>query len=165
VRVSTAFNRLLQIPGATVTDVVIDGRDVEVTLRPRARLLRCPCGKPVRAVYDRRLRRWRHLDLGRCRLWLVYAIRRLDCPDCAAAATAVIHVLAEQATLDGASDKPGYLPGFGILPAESVRALAATAAEAGGHSHAGGAGPGLSAVGEEPGVHPVAGFDVSVAGL
>jgi transposase len=82
VRVSTAFNRLLQIPGATVTDVVIDGRDVEVTLRPRARLLRCPCGKPVRAVYDRRLRRWRHLDLGRCRLWLVYAIRRLDCPDC-----------------------------------------------------------------------------------
>ena len=81
-RVSTAFNRLLQIPGATVTDVVIDGRDVEVTLRPRARLLHCPCGKPVRGVYDRRLRRWRHLDLGRCRLWLVYAIRRLQCPVC-----------------------------------------------------------------------------------
>jgi hypothetical protein len=46
----------------------------------------------------------------------------------AAAATAVIHVLAEQATLDGASDTPGYLPGFGILPAESVRELAARAA-------------------------------------
>jgi hypothetical protein len=45
----------------------------------------------------------------------------------AAAATAVIHVLAEQSTLDGASDKPGYLPGFGILPAESVRQVAATA--------------------------------------
>ena len=43
-RVSTAFNRLLQIPGAWVTDVVIGERDVEVTLRPRARLLRCPCG-------------------------------------------------------------------------------------------------------------------------
>jgi hypothetical protein len=39
----------------------------------------------------------------------------------------VIHVLAEQATLDGSSDQPGYLPGFGILPAESVRELAATA--------------------------------------
>ena len=39
----------------------------------------------------------------------------------------VIHVLAEQATLDGTSDHPGYLPGFGILPAESVRDLAATA--------------------------------------
>jgi uncharacterized protein DUF222 len=53
--------------------------------------------------------------------------------DCAAgaeratAAVAVIHVLAEQATLDGTSDTPGYLPGFGILPAESVRALATSA--------------------------------------
>ncbi len=35
-RVSTAFNRLLQIPGAWVTDVVIGDRDVEVTLRPKA---------------------------------------------------------------------------------------------------------------------------------
>jgi hypothetical protein len=39
----------------------------------------------------------------------------------------VIHVLAEQATLDGVSDHPGYLPGFGILPAESVRDLATSA--------------------------------------
>jgi transposase len=82
VRVSTAFNRLLQIPGASVSDVSIGDRDVEVTMRPRARLLRCPCGQRVNAVYDRRRRRWRHLDLARCRLWLVYEIRRLDCPDC-----------------------------------------------------------------------------------
>lgn len=81
-RVSTAFNRLLQIPGATVTDVVIDGSEIEVSLRPKARLLRCPCGKRSRAVYDRRRRRWRHLDLARARLWLVYDIRRIDCPDC-----------------------------------------------------------------------------------
>jgi hypothetical protein len=55
---------------------------------------------------------------------------RDDCPAAAertAAAAAVIHVLAEQATIDGTSDTPGYLPGFGILPAESVRDLAATA--------------------------------------
>ncbi|HET6736491.1 HNH endonuclease signature motif containing protein, partial [Mycobacterium sp.] len=44
-----------------------------------------------------------------------------------AAAAVVIHVLAEQATLEGSSDNPGYLRGFGILPAESVRELAATA--------------------------------------
>ena len=81
-RVSTAFNRLLQIPGATVSDVVIDDTDIEVTLHPRARLLRCPCGKRLRAVYDRRRRRWRHLDLARCRLWLVYEIRRVNCPAC-----------------------------------------------------------------------------------
>jgi transposase len=82
VRVSTAFNRLLQIPGAWVTDVLIGERDVEVTLRPRARLLTCPCGMLASAVYDRRRRRWRHLDLGIHRLWLVYAIRRLECPEC-----------------------------------------------------------------------------------
>jgi hypothetical protein len=39
----------------------------------------------------------------------------------------VIHVLAEQGTLDATSDHPGYLPGFGILPAESVRRIATTA--------------------------------------
>ncbi|BBY83956.1 DUF222 domain-containing protein [Mycolicibacterium pulveris] len=44
-----------------------------------------------------------------------------------AAATAVIHVLAEQGTLDATSDTPGYLPGFGVLPAESVRELARSA--------------------------------------
>jgi len=82
VRVSTAFNRLLAIPGASVTDVVIDGRDVEVTLRPTARRVSCPCGKRLRGTYDRRRRRWRHLDLGRCRLWLAYDIRRVNCPDC-----------------------------------------------------------------------------------
>ncbi|NKZ14214.1 HNH endonuclease [Mycolicibacterium septicum DSM 44393] len=54
-------------------------------------------------------------------------------PDCpagqkrAAANAAVIHVLADQATLEGAADDPGYLPGHGILPAQSVRDLAASA--------------------------------------
>jgi hypothetical protein len=53
-----------------------------------------------------------------------------ECPAAAegnAAAAAVIHVLAEKATLDGTSDTPGYLPGFGILPAESVREVAKSA--------------------------------------
>lgn len=53
-----------------------------------------------------------------------------DCPAAAqreAAAQIVIHVLAEQATLDGSSDHPGYLSGFGILPAETVREAATTA--------------------------------------
>ncbi|MFY9922021.1 MAG: HNH endonuclease signature motif containing protein, partial [Mycobacterium sp.] len=59
---------------------------------------------------------------------------RCGTPDCAAAAERatvreiVINVLAEQATLDGTSDQPGYLPGFGILPAESVRDLASSGA-------------------------------------
>jgi hypothetical protein len=36
----------------------------------------------------------------------------------------VIHVLAEAATVRGESDRPGYLPGFGALPADAVRDLA-----------------------------------------
>lgn len=54
-------------------------------------------------------------------------------PECPAAtlqdsaAKIVIHVLAEQATVEGAGDHPGYLAGFGIMPAESVREIAATA--------------------------------------
>ncbi len=81
-RVSTAFNRLLQIPGASVSDVAIGEHDVEVSLRPKAHLLSCPCGKRFSTFYDRRRRRWRHLDLGRVRLWLVYDIRRINCPEC-----------------------------------------------------------------------------------
>ncbi|MGV0740742.1 DUF222 domain-containing protein, partial [Mycobacterium syngnathidarum] len=45
----------------------------------------------------------------------------------AAADAAVIHVLANQTTLDGTSNDPGYLPGYGILPAETVRDLAGSA--------------------------------------
>jgi hypothetical protein len=67
--------------------------------------------------------------LARLEAQLACQCGSVDCPakaQRAAANAAVIHVLAEQPTLDGSSDKPGYLPGFGILPAESVRELAAT---------------------------------------
>jgi Domain of unknown function (DUF222) len=59
---------------------------------------------------------------------------RCGSEECAAAAERkavsdiVINVLAEQATVDGTGDHPGYLPGFGILPAESVREMAAAGA-------------------------------------
>ena len=39
----------------------------------------------------------------------------------------VIHVLAEQATVAGESAAPGYLPGYGAMPAEAIRDLAAHA--------------------------------------
>lgn len=43
------------------------------------------------------------------------------------AAPVLIHLLAEQATVDESGSAPGYLPGFGLVPAEAVRDLAATA--------------------------------------
>jgi hypothetical protein len=68
--------------------------------------------------------------LGRGEAGLACQCGAEDCPAAAERRTlndVVIHVLAEQATIDGTSDHPGYLPGFGILPAESVRDLATTA--------------------------------------
>jgi hypothetical protein len=68
--------------------------------------------------------------LGRLEATLACQCGREDCAagsERAAATSAVIHVLAEQATLDGTSDKPGYLPGFGVMPAESVRDLVPSA--------------------------------------
>jgi hypothetical protein len=68
--------------------------------------------------------------LGRGETALACECGRDDCtaagPSPSAAAVAV-HVLAKQATLDGTSDAPGYVRGFGILPAESVRQVAKTA--------------------------------------
>ena len=50
-----------------------------------------------------------------------------DCPNRAVAegaAQIVMHLLAEQNTVDGTGTAPGYLPGFGVQPAETVRRAA-----------------------------------------
>ena len=81
-RVTTAFNTMLEIPGASVTGVAFTPAGVVVGLRLRRRKLRCACGHETGACYDRRVRRWRHLDLGASQLWLEAEIRRLHCPRC-----------------------------------------------------------------------------------
>ncbi|ABM14560.1 MULTISPECIES: HNH endonuclease signature motif containing protein [Mycolicibacterium] len=68
--------------------------------------------------------------LGRGESTLTCECGAEDCPAAVlreSAAQVVIHILAEQATVDGDGDKAGYLPGFGVLPAEEVRAAAKTA--------------------------------------
>jgi hypothetical protein len=61
---------------------------------------------------------------------------RLECgcgEDCAAAAPqqalaqVAVQVIAAQASLDGSSENPGYMPGFGLVPAPLLRELAAAA--------------------------------------
>lgn len=82
-RVTTAFNRLLDLPGVNVTDVGIGADAVVVTVRLRRRRLECPhCDHSTRARYDERPveSRWRHLDLGTHRLEIRARLRRLDCP-------------------------------------------------------------------------------------
>jgi transposase len=81
---------MLAIAGASVASVVFAPEGVVVGLRRRRRKLVCPCGWKTRAVYDRSVRRWRHLDLGGSRLWLEGEIRRLDCRRCRRVRTEVV---------------------------------------------------------------------------
>jgi transposase len=84
VRVTTAFNRLLRLPGASVIDVGFDHVGVVVRVRLRRRRRVCSrCGQTGRLhVHGRRLKRWRHLDLGAQRCIIECELRRLWCRSC-----------------------------------------------------------------------------------
>jgi transposase len=83
-RVSTAFSRLLCLPGVWVRSVSFEPDRVVVTVALRARLLRCPkCSysTPYRESRQHHDSVWRHLDLGRWRLQVHARLRRLRCPE------------------------------------------------------------------------------------
>jgi transposase len=89
-RATTAFNRLLRLPGAWVIDVGFGAEGVIVTVRLRRRRRVCSgCGQLGGAIHGRRVKRWRHLDLGSCRCVIECELRRLWCPDCGARFEAV----------------------------------------------------------------------------
>src|SRR5450755_1379458 len=83
-RVSTAFFRLLCLPGVWVRSVKFEPTRVVVTVALRARLLRCPqCSYSTRHRESQQHHDsvWRHLDLGVRRLEIHARLRRLVCPD------------------------------------------------------------------------------------
>jgi transposase len=85
VRVVTAFKRLLRLPGASVIDVSFTSEGVVVTVRLRRRRRVCAgCGQTGRRLelHDRRVKRWRHLDVGANRCIIECELRRLRCCDC-----------------------------------------------------------------------------------
>jgi transposase len=90
VRVTTAFNRLLALPGARVIDVSFcaEGVIVEVALRRRHPVC-SGCGQVFTGMHDRHARRWRHLDLSGQRCFIEYRLRRVVCPDCGVRVEAV----------------------------------------------------------------------------
>ena len=90
-RVCTAFNRLLRLPGASVADVSFTDDGVVVTVRLRRRRRVCGrCGQTgALEIHDRRVKRWRHLDLGASRCIIECELRRLRCSDCGVRAEAV----------------------------------------------------------------------------
>jgi transposase len=90
VRVTTAFNRMLRLPGASVIDVSFGAEGVIVTVRLRRRRRVCSgCGQLGGQIHGRRLKRWRHLDLGANRCLIECELRRLWCRDCGARYEAV----------------------------------------------------------------------------
>jgi len=83
VRVTTAFKRLMDLPGVTVADVDFQPARVVVTVKLSSRKLHCTeCGFTTKARYDTRpvFSSWRHLDLGRWRLEVRANLRRINCP-------------------------------------------------------------------------------------
>jgi transposase len=87
VRATTAFNRTLGLPGASVTGVRFTAEGIVVTVRLRRRRRVCSsCGQVCRASHDRVMCRWRHLDLGAQRCFIRC---ELKCPDCGVRVEAV----------------------------------------------------------------------------
>jgi transposase len=85
VRVQTAFSRMLRLPGASVVDVSFGAEGVIVSVGLRRRRRVCSrCGQTGRQleIHDRRVKRWRHLDLGANRCVIECELRRLRCRDC-----------------------------------------------------------------------------------
>lgn len=89
-RVTTAFNRMLRLPGASVTGVSFEHEGVVVRVRLRRRRRVCSrCGQLCPATHDTASRRWRHLDLGSQRCFIECELRRVKCPDCGVRVEAV----------------------------------------------------------------------------
>ena len=82
-RATTLIRGMLGVTGLVVDGFSFGADGLVVAVRPRWRRPRCGgCGKRAPGYDERPVRRWRHLGIGRLRIWLAYAPRRVDCPRC-----------------------------------------------------------------------------------
>jgi transposase len=84
VRVTTLLNRLLGLPGISVTHAAWHGQQLVVDVRLRRQLLECPlCGYTTGAGYDWRVvpSWWRSMDFGPYEVIVRVLLRRLECPE------------------------------------------------------------------------------------
>lgn len=83
-RVTTAFCRLLQLDGVSVSDVQFRADCIVVRVALRRRRLLCPLCAYSTAASEGAQRHdsvWRHLDLGAWRLEIRAGLRQLRCPE------------------------------------------------------------------------------------
>lgn len=83
-RVTTLLRQLIGVTGLVVRSFSFDSQGLVIDVQPRWRRPRCGggCGRRRRG-YDRSpVRLWRHLGLADLRIWLRYAPRRVECPQC-----------------------------------------------------------------------------------
>ncbi len=83
-RVKTAYNRMLGLVGAWVRDVQFGAGGTVVTVVLRRRRAVCAgCGaQRGLQIHDRRVKRWRHLDLAGGRCIIECELRRVRCAGC-----------------------------------------------------------------------------------
>jgi transposase len=83
VRVTTVLRRIVAVISVFVCGFEFTSDGLIVDVRPTWRRPRCSQCQRRGAVYDRRpAQLWRHLGLGRLRIWLGYAPRRCRCKHC-----------------------------------------------------------------------------------
>lgn len=81
VRIAKVFNELMSLQGIVVQAVDFDFDTITVAVRPRSYKHRCPCcSYSSWFTYDGEQRLWRHIALGRWKVYLKYRICRLRCP-------------------------------------------------------------------------------------
>jgi len=82
-RATTLARMLLGIMRVRVTGLSFDNRGLRVEVRPAWWRPRCgKCGRRAPAYDKMDPRLWRHLAIGRMRIWLSYTPRRVHCPKC-----------------------------------------------------------------------------------
>ena len=87
-RATTLIRRMLGVTGMVVDDFEFREDGLVVAVRPRWQKPRCGgCGKCAPGYDQRPARVWRHLGIGRLRIWLEYAPRRVQCRRCGGVST------------------------------------------------------------------------------
>lgn len=82
--IKTVLNRVHPVKGFVYTTIAFAGGQIEVGLRPRARsrAICSGCGRPGPTYDTLDTRRFAFVPLWGMVVWLLYAMRRVDCPRC-----------------------------------------------------------------------------------